>query len=93
MFACTVKGKGSGKVPAFLGTKAQDFGAFGAFWALGPPVGAQPHVPIGLFNRQSLQGPGRTQTKSPTVVTGTDCKDKEGEKTQSIIILSRGEEV
>lgn len=48
------KSKDNPAVPAFLGTKAQDFGAFGTFWALGPPVGAQPQVSIGLFERGCL---------------------------------------
>lgn len=63
-------------VPAFLGTKPQNFRAFGTFGALGPPVGTQPQVPIGLFKRRRLQGPDRAQAKRPAVVARADCMAK-----------------
>lgn len=59
-------------VPAFLRTEAQDFGAFGTFGALGPPVGDQSLVSIGLFVRRGLEGPHRAQAERPAVVTGTN---------------------
>lgn len=60
--------------PALLRTKAQDFGALGTFWALGPPVGAQLGFSVGLLLGRGLQGPHWAQTKGPAVVTGTDCE-------------------
>lgn len=69
-------------VPAFLGTKAQDFRTFGTFGALWPPMRAQPEVSVDLFMRRGIQGgPDWAETKSPAVVTGY-CREEGREYNQ-----------
>lgn len=70
------EGKGNSAVPAFLGTKAQDFRTFGTFGALWPPMRAQLEVSVDLFMSRGIQGgPDWAETERSAVVTG-NCRDK-----------------
>lgn len=76
------EGISNSAVPAFLGTKAQDFRTFGTFGALWPPMRAQPEVSVDLFMRRGIQGgPDWAETESPAVVTGY-CREEGREYNQ-----------
>lgn len=67
------KSPGRRRSPVFLGTQAQNLWTFGTFGTLGPPVGSQSQVPVGVFMRRGVDGPSVAQSKRPAVVTRTDC--------------------
>lgn len=59
--------------PALLRAQPQHFRTFGALGALGPPVGVQPEVSVGLLERGRLQRPDGAEAKRPAALTGTHC--------------------